>query len=172
MAGENPTWRYDRLQGALANLGHTVASSTVANILKRHGIEPVPERGKQTSWRALREYSTDYLRERNHEKLDNHLLEESPKIVAFSTEPVQRRERLGGMFNFYYRDCRRASMRLSSFFQPSALVSVSGVDFRLPDLQRRTPRTGATTSSELVSRYHTVDTQDLRLGSVRTAESI
>ncbi len=53
MAHENSTWGYDRLQGALANLGHTVSSSTVANILKRQGIEPAPERGKLTSWRTF-----------------------------------------------------------------------------------------------------------------------
>jgi transposase InsO family protein len=53
MTRENPSWGYDRLQGALANLGHTVSSSTVANILKRHGIEPAPERGKRTSWRTF-----------------------------------------------------------------------------------------------------------------------
>ncbi len=53
MVSENPSWGYDRVQGALANLGHTVSSSTVANILKRHGIEPAPERGKQTSWRTF-----------------------------------------------------------------------------------------------------------------------
>lgn len=50
MAGLNPSWGYDRLQGALANLGHIVSSSTVANILNHHGIEPAPERGKHTSW--------------------------------------------------------------------------------------------------------------------------
>ncbi len=27
MASENPSWGYDRMQGALANLGHTVSSS-------------------------------------------------------------------------------------------------------------------------------------------------
>jgi transposase InsO family protein len=53
MARENPAWGYDRLQGALANLGHPVSASTVANILKRHGIEPAPERGKRTSWRTF-----------------------------------------------------------------------------------------------------------------------
>ena len=44
MASENPTWGYDRIQGALANLGHTVSDSTVGNILKQHGIEPAPTR--------------------------------------------------------------------------------------------------------------------------------
>ena len=53
MARENPSWGYDRLQGALANLGYLISTSTVANILKRHGIEPAPERGKRTSWRTF-----------------------------------------------------------------------------------------------------------------------
>lgn len=242
MAGENVSWGYDKIQGALDNLGYTVAPSTVANILKRHGIEPAPERGKRTSWRtflkahwdviaatdfftvevwtprglvtyyilfvihlatrrvciagvtpnpngafmmqiarnlidefdgflkdyrflimdrdtkfteafrdaleregvepvrcppraptcnayaerfvrsikseclermiffgerslrhALREYSTHYLSERNHQGVDNQLLEPS-NVVAFSTVSVQRRERLGGMLSFYYRE--------------------------------------------------------------------
>ncbi len=50
MAGENPSWGYDRIQGALANLGHVIAPNTVKNILKRNGIEPAPERGKRTTW--------------------------------------------------------------------------------------------------------------------------
>ena len=50
MARENASWGYDRIQGAPANLGHIVAPNTVKNILKRHGIEPAPERGKRTSW--------------------------------------------------------------------------------------------------------------------------
>ena len=242
MALENPTWGYDRVQGALANLGHTLSSSTVANIVKRHGIEPAPERGKRTSWRtflkahwdvmaatdfftielwtpsglvtyyvlfvihlatrkisivgvtpnpngafmmqiarnltdeldgflrnhrylimdrdtkfteaftdaleregvepvrcppraptcnayaerfvcsikeeclermvllgerslrrALCEYSTHYPQERNHQGVGNQLLEPT-NVVAFPKEPVQRRERLGGMLNYYHRE--------------------------------------------------------------------
>ena len=53
MVSENPSWGYDRVQGALANLGHTVSATTVANILKRHGVDPAPERGKRTSWRTF-----------------------------------------------------------------------------------------------------------------------
>ncbi len=242
MAGENASWGYDKIQGALDNLGYTVAPSTVANILKRHGIEPAPERGKRTSWRtflkahwdvmaaadfftvevwtpnglvtyyvlfvihlatrkisiagatpnpngafmmqiarnltdefdgflkdyaylimdrdskftkafrdaldregvepvrcppraptcnayaerfvrsikeeclermilfgerslrrALREYSMHYLSERNHQGVDNQLLEPS-NVITYSTDPIQRRERLGGMLNFYHRE--------------------------------------------------------------------
>jgi transposase InsO family protein len=242
MARENPSWGYDRLQGALSNLGHSVSSSTVANILKRNGIEPAPERGKCTSWRtflkahwdviaatdfftievltlrglvtyyvlfvihlstrriviagatpnpngafmmqmarnltdefdgflsnhnylimdrdtkfteafrdaieregvepircpprspkcnahaerfvrsikeeclermillgecslrrALRDYGIHYLRERNHQGVDNLLLEPT-NVIPFPTGPVQRRERLGGMLNYYHRE--------------------------------------------------------------------
>ena len=44
---------YRRIQGALANLGQEVARSTVANILKEHGIEPAPERNRKTTWKEF-----------------------------------------------------------------------------------------------------------------------
>src|SRR6188508_842392 len=50
MAQENPGWGYTRIQGALANLSHKVGRGTVSNVLKRNGIEPAPERSKQTTW--------------------------------------------------------------------------------------------------------------------------
>jgi len=53
MARENTSWGYDRIQGALDNLGHIVVPNTVKNILKRHGIEPAPEREKRTSWKTF-----------------------------------------------------------------------------------------------------------------------
>jgi len=37
MAKENRSWGYDRIAGALANLGYTVSDQTVGNILKCHG---------------------------------------------------------------------------------------------------------------------------------------
>src|SRR5262245_26952871 len=42
MAQENRSWGYRRIQGALSNLGHLVARTTIANILKRHGVDPAP----------------------------------------------------------------------------------------------------------------------------------
>ena len=53
MARDNTSWGYDRIQGALANLGHIVAPNTVKNILKRRGIEPAPQRQKHTSWKKF-----------------------------------------------------------------------------------------------------------------------
>src|SRR5215467_523660 len=46
MAQENRYWGYRRIQGALANLGHDLAHNTIGNILKKHGIEPSPERAE------------------------------------------------------------------------------------------------------------------------------
>jgi transposase InsO family protein len=44
MAEENATWGYRRIQGALANLGHRIDKLTVRNILRRHHLEPAPQR--------------------------------------------------------------------------------------------------------------------------------
>lgn len=50
IARENRRWGYDRIQGALANLGHKIAPNTVKRILKDHGIEPAPLRQRKTTW--------------------------------------------------------------------------------------------------------------------------
>jgi transposase InsO family protein len=51
MAEENPTWGYRRIQGALAHLGHQIDKMTVRNILRRHSIDPAPQRRKAgMSW--------------------------------------------------------------------------------------------------------------------------
>jgi len=52
-ARENPSWGYDRIQGALGNLGHGVSDQTVGNILKEHGIEPALKRKRQTTWKTF-----------------------------------------------------------------------------------------------------------------------
>jgi putative transposase len=51
MARENSGWGYDRIVGALANLGHRVSDRTVGNILRRHGMPPAPKRSQTTSWK-------------------------------------------------------------------------------------------------------------------------
>lgn len=50
MATENRSWGYKRIEGELRKLGHRVARTTVANILREHGIEPAPERAKRVTW--------------------------------------------------------------------------------------------------------------------------
>jgi transposase InsO family protein len=53
MAEESRDWGYRRIQGALSNLGHDIARSTIAEILARHGIEPAPERSRKTTWKEF-----------------------------------------------------------------------------------------------------------------------
>ena len=51
MATDNPAWGYSRIQGALKNLDHHVARSTVATVLKDNGIPPAP--GRPSSWHTF-----------------------------------------------------------------------------------------------------------------------
>ncbi|MHC4060676.1 MAG: integrase core domain-containing protein [Planctomycetota bacterium] len=51
MAEENPSWGYARIQGAMKHLDHRVARSTIARVLKEHGIQPSPDR--PMSWRTV-----------------------------------------------------------------------------------------------------------------------
>ena len=53
MARENPSWGYTRIRGALFNLGHDLARNTIKAILKEHGIEPAPERGRSANWHTF-----------------------------------------------------------------------------------------------------------------------
>src|ERR1700751_3317436 len=50
MARENCGWGYDRIAGALQNLGHNISDQTVGNILRRYGIAPAPKRRQQVNW--------------------------------------------------------------------------------------------------------------------------
>jgi transposase InsO family protein len=61
MAKENPTWGYDRIVGALANLGQRVSDQTVGNILRRHGVPPAPKRKHTTSWKDFIRAHMDVL---------------------------------------------------------------------------------------------------------------
>jgi hypothetical protein len=61
MARKNRSWGYDRIVGALANLGLTISAQTVGNILKRHGIPPAPERKMTTTWKEFIRTHMDVL---------------------------------------------------------------------------------------------------------------
>jgi len=80
-ARENPSWGYDRIQGALANLGHDVSDQTVGNILADHGIEPVGPRKTQTTWATFLKAHWDVM-----------------AAIDFTTVEVWTR---GGLVTFY-----------------------------------------------------------------------
>ena len=61
MAKENPSWGYDRIVGALANLGHRLSDQTVGNILRRYGVSPAPKRKQTVSWKDFIRSHRDVL---------------------------------------------------------------------------------------------------------------
>ena len=73
--------------------------SAVTNVATRRAssVESAPSDGVD---RVLGQYDH---RERNHQGLDNQLLQRPPPPVSLAAD-VQRRERLGGLLNFYHRE--------------------------------------------------------------------
>ena len=53
--------------------------------------------------RAVREYVEHYHRERNHQGLENRLIIDAPSADT-DAGAVQRRQRLGGLLNYYHRE--------------------------------------------------------------------
>ena len=51
MARENSSWGYSRIEGELKDVGHRVARTTIANVLKANGIKPAPDR--PSSWKTF-----------------------------------------------------------------------------------------------------------------------
>lgn len=58
--------------------------------------------GEGSVRRAAAEFTVHYHRERNHQGLDNKLIYPDREVVHEGGE-VKRRERLGGLLNYYYR---------------------------------------------------------------------
>jgi hypothetical protein len=52
---------------------------------------------------VIHQYLAHYHAERNHQGLANQLIEAEPGLGSHS-DPVRRRERLGGLLRYYYRD--------------------------------------------------------------------
>src|SRR5215472_1885939 len=60
-ARENSGWGYDRIVGALANLGHLISDQTVGNILRRNNVAPAPKRSQTTTWKEFIRRHLDVL---------------------------------------------------------------------------------------------------------------
>ena len=121
----NSGWGYDRIVGALANLGHPVSDQTVGNILRRHGIAPVPERSQTTTWRDFIRRHMDVLAGTDFFTVDRadlaglvryyvlfsiHLESRRVSIAGITDHPeacwipgTQRELGIGGLLRFYSR---------------------------------------------------------------------
>ena len=127
----DPVDRFLRTARYLIHDRDPLYTSVVADILTSAGIQPIrlPPRSPNLNAYAerfvrsikeeylprviplgeghmrllTREYVEHYHRERNHQGLDNRLLQHAPPPKHGATH-VQRRDRLGGLLNFYSRE--------------------------------------------------------------------
>jgi hypothetical protein len=58
--------------------------------------------GEKTLRNAVHEFVSHYHSERNHQGLENSLIEPGPEVGSSAGE-VQCRERLGGILKYYFR---------------------------------------------------------------------
>ena len=83
----------------------------------------------------VREYVEHYHRERNHQGLDNQLLQRPPPPVSLAAD-VQRRARLGGLLNFYHREATGVVGRLNAPYAfHHAAVTAERVDVVVDHLE-------------------------------------
>ena len=59
--------------------------------------------GEQSSRRAVSQFMEYYHAEKNHQSLDNELIVPRGKVGG-EREAIQRKQRLGGMLNYYDRE--------------------------------------------------------------------
>ena len=81
LAGENPRWGYRRIQGELMKLGVRLAASTIARIMKDHGLRPAPRRSGPT-WRAFIQAQASHIIATDFFSVDTVLLKR-PYVLFF-----------------------------------------------------------------------------------------
>ncbi len=91
LAQENPTWGYNRIEGALRNLRVKISDTTIGDILREYGIEPAPDRQRTTTWKTFLKAHWEVL-----------------AAVDFTTVEVWTR---GGLVTFYILVAMRLSTR-------------------------------------------------------------
>ncbi len=71
--------------------------------IKEEALNHMVMLGEAALLYAIHQYLTHYHAERNHQGLGNQLIAPEPGMVSHSGQ-VRRRERLGGLLRYYYRD--------------------------------------------------------------------
>ncbi len=71
--------------------------------IKEECLNRVVPLGESHLHLIVQEYVEHYHRERNHQGLENQLLERAPPSLNPGAD-IQRRERLGGLLNYYHRE--------------------------------------------------------------------
>ena len=95
LAQENPRWGYGKIEGELLKLGFKVSRSNVRDVLKRHHLDPAPERGGSSSWRHLMTHYKEQLIACDFFTVETLTLK--TLYVLFFIELGSRRVHLGGV---------------------------------------------------------------------------
>jgi putative transposase len=74
-----------------------------ATRIRNECLDQVVLLGERHLRAVVREYVAHYHTERNHQGLGNEIVEPVP-VVQSTTGPVLRRQRLGGLLNYYDRE--------------------------------------------------------------------
>ena len=61
LAKENSRWGYNRIRGAVRNLGYSISDTAIAKILKAHGIDQAPDQKRQGHWKEFLSTHCDVL---------------------------------------------------------------------------------------------------------------
>jgi len=70
--------------------------------IKEECLSRIIPLGEASLRHAVREYTAHYRLERNHQGLDNHLINLS-NVVALTDSRIHRHDRLGGLLTYYHR---------------------------------------------------------------------
>ena len=71
--------------------------------IKEEALGQMVMLGERSLYYAIQQYLAHYHHERNHQGLGNQLITLQPDIGSRSGQ-VRRRQRLGGLLSYYYRD--------------------------------------------------------------------
>jgi transposase InsO family protein len=71
--------------------------------IKEEALARMVMLGERALYHVIHQYLAHYHTERNHQGLDNQLITSEPE-VGRTIGAVERRDRLGGLLSYYYRE--------------------------------------------------------------------
>ena len=122
LATENRLWGYKRIEGELGKLGHRVAPTTIANILRENGLEPAPNRSKRTTWAEFLQMHWESIAAMDFFTVEVWTAKGLTRFhVLFLIDLCTRRVEIAGMSStphgaWVERVLRRSLMTLMGFF--------------------------------------------------------
>jgi putative transposase len=83
----------------LANLGHRVSDTALANIFKAHGIEPAPERRSRSTWKSFLAEHWHVLASVDFTTVEERLICGSPSFFTLRDADFLAWEAAGRLFD-------------------------------------------------------------------------